>query len=112
MVSHNGGGYLPRTLAALTQQTRPVDAFIGVDTGSRDDSAALLEEAFGQANVVSFTGAKSGMGGAIRAGLAAKSPWNPQSETVNEWIWLLHDDAAPILAPLPSCCTPSNVRPR
>lgn len=95
MVSHNGSGYLPRTLAALAQQTRPVDAFIGVDTGSRDNSAALLEESFGPANVVSFNGTKTGMGGAVRAGLAARSPWNPESQQASEWIWLVHDDAAP-----------------
>jgi hypothetical protein len=36
------------------------------------------------------------MGGAVRAGLAARSPWEGRSErTATEWIWLLHDDAAP-----------------
>ena len=47
MVSHDGGDFLPRTLAALAAQTRPADTCIGVDTGSRDNSAALLEQAFG-----------------------------------------------------------------
>ena len=45
MVSHDGGDFLPRTLAALAAQTRPADTCIGVDTGSRDNSAALLEQA-------------------------------------------------------------------
>ena len=36
------------------------------------------------------------MGGAVRAGLDALSPWTGQPEhAVPEWIWLLHDDAAP-----------------
>lgn len=101
MVAHNGGDYLPRTLAAISEQTRPVDAFIGVDTGSRDDSLFLLNRAFGEANVTTFPQGRSGMGDAVKAGLAALAPRNadpldpdrPGAGT--EWIWLLHDDAAP-----------------
>ena len=63
MVSHDGGDFLPRTLAALAAQTRQPDTCIGVDTGSRDDSAALLEQAFGTANVTDFQQTRSGMGG-------------------------------------------------
>ncbi|WP_426998627.1 glycosyltransferase family 2 protein [Pseudarthrobacter sp. N5] len=96
MVSHNGGNYLPRALAALADQTRPADAHIGVDTGSRDNSAALLERAFGAANVTAFSHPRTGMGGAIKAALAALAPWQPESgSAATEWIWLLHDDAAP-----------------
>lgn len=95
MVSHNGSDYLPRTLAALADQTRPVDSVIGVDTGSRDDSLALLERALGAGNVLSFPHGRSGMGGAVRAGLSARSPWEGRSSRAAEWIWLLHDDAAP-----------------
>ncbi|WLQ05210.1 glycosyltransferase family 2 protein [Arthrobacter oryzae] len=101
MVAHNGGDYLPSTLAALSQQTRPVDAYIGVDTGSRDDSLVLLSQAFGEASVTSFQQGRSGMGDAVKAGLAAISPRNadPRNPDVQgagtEWIWLLHDDAAP-----------------
>ncbi|WP_115788476.1 glycosyltransferase [Arthrobacter silvisoli] len=92
MVSHNGASYLPRTLAALLDQTRPADAAIGVDTGSRDNSATLLERALGKANVTSSSHPKSGFGGAVKAGLAALAPAKGSS---SEWIWLLHDDAAP-----------------
>jgi GT2 family glycosyltransferase len=96
VVAHNGGAYLPRTLAALSEQTRPVDAFIGVDTRSRDNSAALLDRAFGEANVTSFQQGRSGMGDAVKAGLAALAPWDPdRTGSDAEWIWLLHDDAAP-----------------
>jgi GT2 family glycosyltransferase len=99
VVAHNGGDYLPRTLAALSEQTRPVDGFIGVDTGSRDNSLHLLSQAFGEANVTTFQQARSGMGDAVKAGLAAVAPWNPRNSEVQgaatEWIWLLHDDAAP-----------------
>ncbi|WP_457966339.1 glycosyltransferase family 2 protein [Arthrobacter sp. D1-29] len=96
MVSHNGSAYLPRTLAALADQTRPADAVIGVDAGSRDDSVALLEAALGGANVVQRPHGKGGMGGAVKAGLDALAPWSGQSErAATEWIWLIHDDAAP-----------------
>jgi GT2 family glycosyltransferase len=111
VVAHNGGDYLPRTLAALSEQTRPVDAFIGVDTGSRDNSLALLDQAFGEANVTTFQQGRAGMGDAVKAGLAALAPRNgdpgdsvPQDSVPRdsdrpaadaEWIWLLHDDAAP-----------------
>ena len=104
MVSHDGGDFLPRTLAALAGQTRPADAVIGVDTGSRDHSAALLEQAFGKANVTHFEQARSGMGAAVAAGLSALAPWHEATGTAQDggpiqpgtdWIWLLHDDAAP-----------------
>lgn len=105
MVSHDGGDFLPRTLAALAGQTRPADAVIGVDTGSRDHSAALLEQAFGKANVLQLGQARSGMGAAVAAGLGALAPVpaetakagdsRPGSRARSEWIWLLHDDAAP-----------------
>ncbi|BCW66219.1 hypothetical protein NicSoilB4_09820 [Arthrobacter sp. NicSoilB4] len=91
MVSHDGGDFLPRTLAALAAQTRPADTCIGVDTGSRDHSAALLEQAFGKANVTVLSQARSGMGAAVQAGLSALAP----GRVAAEWIWLLHDDAAP-----------------
>lgn len=99
MVSHDGGDFLPRTLAALAAQTRPVDAVIGVDTGSRDHSTALLEQGLGKANVTVFDQPKSGFGGAVMAGLKALAPWPaPGAEAAApgaDWIWLLHDDAAP-----------------
>ena len=98
MVSHDGGAFLPRTLAALAAQTRPADAVIGVDTGSRDHSAALLEQELGKANVTVVDQPRSGMGGAVMAGLKALSPRTEDGSggaPGTEWIWLLHDDAAP-----------------
>ncbi|MHC6220000.1 glycosyltransferase [Arthrobacter sp. MMS24-S77] len=93
VVSHDGGNYLPRTLAALLDQTRPADAAIGIDTGSRDKSAALLRRALGEGNVTSTGESKVGFGAAVMAGLARSAPSKEPGTT--EWIWLLHDDAAP-----------------
>ena len=42
MVAHNGAAFLPRTLAALRDQTRLIDRFVGVDASSADESADLL----------------------------------------------------------------------
>ncbi|MFF2030216.1 glycosyltransferase [Arthrobacter sp. NPDC058192] len=110
MVSHDGGDFLPRTLAALAAQTRPADAVIGVDTSSGDHSAALLEQALGTENVTVFDQPRPGMGGAVLAGLKALAPWPPNGAVpksdaggegdagpgrCSDWIWLLHDDAAP-----------------
>ncbi|WP_258805278.1 glycosyltransferase family 2 protein [Pseudarthrobacter sp. NS4] len=96
MVAHNGSDYLPRTLSALADQTRSVDRAIGVDTGSRDDSLVLLERALGAANVVSHDRGKGGMGAAVSAGLAGLAPSRGgKADSRAEWIWLLHDDAAP-----------------
>ncbi len=108
MVAHNGGSYLPRTLAGLEDQTRPVDAAIGVDTGSKDNSLRLLEDAFGSGAVTKIDGGRPGFGAAVKAGLRAlESPHTDHDsagpnlggssdrDTGQEWIWLLHDDSAP-----------------
>ena len=95
MVAHNGSAYLPRTLSALAAQTRPVDRAIGVDTGSTDDSHSLLRETLGDASVLAFPRSKGGMGAAISAGLGGLVPSAGTGGDTAEWIWLLHDDAAP-----------------
>nr|WP_306901628.1 glycosyltransferase family 2 protein [Arthrobacter sp. B1I2] len=96
VVAHNGSAYLPRTLSALAAQTRPVDRAIGVDTGSRDDSYGLLREALGEAGVASHPRGKGGMGAAVSAALEALVPFHGTAGGAGtEWIWLLHDDAAP-----------------
>ncbi len=70
-----------------------MDAAIGIDTGSRDKSVALLRRAFGEANVTTTGETKTGFGAAVLAGLARSAPLKEPG--VAEWIWLLHDDAAP-----------------
>ncbi len=108
MVSHDGGDYLPRTLAALSDQTRPADAVIGVDTGSRDDSAALLERAFGKANVTTFQQGKSGMGEAVMAGLAALAPLGSRTGRLGRRVDLAAARRRRTGArkPSPNCCRP------
>jgi GT2 family glycosyltransferase len=88
LVSHNGGRWLPAVLAGLERSTRLPDAIITVDTGSTDDSVALLEQAFGP-DVVRLD-ADASYAAAVRAGLDSAPDAEP-----DEWVWLLHDDANP-----------------
>ncbi|NKX53274.1 glycosyltransferase [Arthrobacter mobilis] len=114
MVAHNGADYLPATLAALRAQTRPADVHIGVDTGSADSSAALLQLGLPAGSTVVAAPDGAGFGAAVAAGLAGTGPDpagpdpaaqgpagaadQPGAGTpagVQDWIWLLHDDSAP-----------------
>ncbi|WP_307859359.1 glycosyltransferase family 2 protein [Arthrobacter sunyaminii] len=94
VVSHNGAQYLPETLTALTGQTRPADQFVGVDTGSTDNSLSLLRSGLPAGATIAEAPAKSGFGAAVQAGLSALSAPVSPGETV-DWLWLLHDDSAP-----------------
>ncbi|MGG5174012.1 glycosyltransferase family 2 protein [Pseudarthrobacter sp. J1763] len=96
MVAHNGADYLSETLTALADQKRSVDAVIGVDTGSEDGSLEVLEKALGANRVIDVGSSyRGGFGQAVAAGLAALSPVAASAGDTSQWIWLLHDDAAP-----------------
>ena len=88
LVSHNGGRWLPAVLAGLERSTRLPDEIVRVDTGSTDDSVALLEQAFGPG--VLHLDADTTYAAAVRAGLEHAPAAEP-----DEWVWLLHDDANP-----------------
>ncbi|CEA07476.1 Glycosyl transferase family 2 [Arthrobacter saudimassiliensis] len=94
MVAHNGAQYLPRTLDALAGQSRPVDFCIGVDTGSDDASASLLQLGLPVGSPVIAAPERSRFGHAVSAGLA-ELPAAFSDGAEQEWIWLLHDDSAP-----------------
>jgi len=88
LVSHNGGRWLSAVIAGLEQSTRLPDEIVTVDTGSTDDSVALLERAFGPGVVPLDAG--TSYAAAVRAGLEHAPAAEP-----DEWVWLLHDDANP-----------------
>ncbi|MCX4778778.1 glycosyltransferase family 2 protein [Streptomyces sp. NBC_01264] len=123
LVAHDGARWLPRTLAGLLGQERPAQSHIAADTGSADDSARLLGEAFGEDRVLHLA-RRTGFGAAVdeaarTAGtltpeelpyLKRPSGWDPVSRTWRDetydlpdlphgepvqWLWLLHDDCAP-----------------
>ena len=88
LVSHDGGRWLPSVIEGLHAQTTPVDLVVGVDTGSKDDSAERIESAFGE--VVRTSGATS-FPAAVDLALARLT----ERGDTSEWIWILHDDANP-----------------
>jgi GT2 family glycosyltransferase len=100
IVAHDGAAWIPRVTEALVNQTRPVQRVVGVDTGSRDRSGAMLAEALGRAAVFGMdrgTGYAAAVHQALRHRAAAThlppSVGAPAERT--EWVWLLHDDCEP-----------------
>lgn len=87
LVSHGGARWLPAVLRGLAAQTRPVDEVVAVDTGSKDESPALLQAQLGADRVVRAS-RSTGFGQAVALGLA-------RLEDEPDWVWLLHDDANP-----------------
>ena len=123
LVSHDGARWLPDVLAGLLGQERPVQYACAADTGSADESARLVTEAFGPDRVLHLarrTGFGTAVAEAVRAApvltpddlpyLKRPSGWDPVTRTWRDeaydlpdlpygepehWLWLLHDDCAP-----------------
>ena len=87
LVSHDGARWLPAVLEAVAAQTRAPSRLVAVDTGSTDGSVELVR---GRADELLELPERTGYGAALAAGLAAL----PDAAD-DEWVWLLHDDAAP-----------------
>lgn len=94
MVAHNGAEYLPETLSALAAQTRPADFCLGVDAGSTDASASLLQLGLPVGSPVTGAPSRAGFGAAVKTGLA-QLPARSGDGGAQDWLWLLHDDSAP-----------------
>ncbi|MHC5261085.1 glycosyltransferase family 2 protein [Streptomyces sp. UC4497] len=123
VVSHDGARWLPDVLTGLLSQERPVQNAMAADTGSADDSAALVARAIGDDRVLHLA-RRTGFGQAVEeavrsAGvltpeelpyLKRPSGWDPVSRQwrddaydlpdlphgePEQWLWLLHDDCAP-----------------
>ncbi|MFC7493853.1 MULTISPECIES: glycosyltransferase [unclassified Nocardioides] len=88
VVSHDGGRWLPAVIDGIRAQRTPISAVVAVDTGSKDDSADLLESAFG--DVLRVSGATS-FPAAVGLGLDRLRERSEEPE----WVWILHDDANP-----------------
>ena len=93
LVTHDGASWLPAVLAGVQEQTRSVDVLVAVDTGSRDDSAALVRDAVtGHCPLEQRRlSADAGFPDAVAEGRTALA----EAGRAPEWIWLLHDDARP-----------------
>jgi GT2 family glycosyltransferase len=100
IVAHDGAAWIPRATEALVSQTRPVQRVVGVDTGSRDRSGAMLAEALGRGAVFGMDRA-TGYAAAVHQALrhrAATTHLPPPAGAPGErteWVWLLHDDCEP-----------------
>jgi hypothetical protein len=103
VLARDGVARLPRVLAALAGATRPADAVVGVDLGSRDGSAALLAAA---APLLSLPRRAtpydaveavlaSGPAHSLTPGKAPEASAPSGEPDVVEWIWLLPQEAAP-----------------
>ncbi|WP_026145950.1 glycosyltransferase family 2 protein [Nocardioides sp. Iso805N] len=86
VVSHDGARWLPTVIEGIQAQTVAPDRVVAVDTGSKDDSSELLEQAFGTA--LRVPGSTS-YPEAVTLGLERLTEDEP------DWIWLLHDDSTP-----------------
>ncbi|CAM5583060.1 integral membrane regulatory protein [Streptomyces spiroverticillatus] len=123
LVSHDGARWLPDVLQGVLGQERPVQDAVAADTGSADDSARLVAEAFGDERVLHLarrTGFGTAVEEAVRTApvltpeelpyLKKPSGWDPVSRQWRDdaydlpdlphgepvqWLWLLHDDCAP-----------------
>jgi GT2 family glycosyltransferase len=87
---------LPALVQALHAQTHAIGRIIGVDTGSRDRSGAVLSELIGQDAVYGMdrsTGFGQAIWGALRRAPARRLDDSGQQQV--EWVWVLHDDCEP-----------------
>jgi GT2 family glycosyltransferase len=96
IVAHDGARLLPALVQSLRAQTHAVGRIIGVDTGSRDRSGAVLADLIGQDAVYGMdraTGFGQAVWGALRRAPARRLDDSGQPQV--EWVWLLHDDCEP-----------------
>ncbi len=103
LVSHAGARWLPAVLSGLAAQTRPLDAIVAVDTGSKDESPELLTQALG-ADAVHIATRGTSFGDAVAMGLELV----PDAD----WVWLLHDDANPAPDALAELLAAAEADPR
>ena len=102
IVAHDGAGWLSHGLDALSDQTRPAQRVVAVDTGSRDRSGSVLAAKLGHGAVFGMD-RSSGYAAAVRRAVQHKAasvpvPGSQQGRSRAdqvEWIWLLHDDCEP-----------------
>jgi GT2 family glycosyltransferase len=98
IVAHDGARLLPGLVKALAAQTYPVEQTVGVDTGSRDRSGAVLAELIGQDAVFGMnrsTGYGEAVAVALRHATRRRSGTTDANLARVDWIWLLHDDCEP-----------------
>ena len=86
IITLNRAALLPRTLTALSRQTRGIDEILIVDNGPGDDTAQVIHAFASQLPVRYVAEPRRGYGHARNRGLA---------ETHGEFIYFLDDDCVP-----------------
>ncbi|MHA7286790.1 glycosyltransferase family 2 protein [Arthrobacter sp. MDT3-44] len=83
-------------MEALERQTRPADFCVGVDSGSTDGSASILQLQLPAGSPVVGAPVRAGFGTAVRTAVAEiPAPRTSEDGSTQHWLWLLHDDSAP-----------------
>jgi len=108
LVSHDGARWLPRTLAGIAAQTRPVDRVVAVDTGSTDSSVAVLTGALGD-DALRQVHPDTGFAAAVHAGVGPRAA--SATSATRSWIWVLHDDSVPAADALERLLTAADLAP-
>lgn len=91
VASHDGADFLPRTLAALRNQSRPIERFVGVDASSSDASLEVL-----RANLPSNAALLQAEEGSLGLSMEVAVSQLPEAkEGRDEWLWIIHDDSMP-----------------
>ncbi|WP_345473114.1 glycosyltransferase family 2 protein [Glutamicibacter ectropisis] len=91
VASHDGADFLPRTLAALRNQSRPIERFVGVDASSSDASLEVL-----RANLPSNAALLVADEGSLGLSLEVAVSQLPEArQDRDEWLWIIHDDSMP-----------------
>jgi GT2 family glycosyltransferase len=94
LVCHDGAAWLPEVLATLRSSVPRPRHVLAVDTGSLDDTPALLAEAAGDdlLDGVLTLDRRTGFAAAVHEAVSvALDRWGDPGS----WIWVLHDDCAP-----------------
>ncbi|MBW8805589.1 MAG: glycosyltransferase [Catenulisporales bacterium] len=99
VVAHDGARWLEDSLKGLLGQLRAPQRILAVDTGSKDDSLAILDENLGPEAVLAAK-RNTGFGAAVNHALKAAPVVDHElygrgDAPVVEWLWLLHDDSEP-----------------
>ena len=100
LVCHDGEFWLPTALDSLARLTRRPRWVIAVDTGSTDGTSGLLA-ASNQVDVVLRMPRDTGFAEAVHTAVDdADRRWGRNAEGAGpsgsgDWLWVLHDDAAP-----------------
>ena len=91
IVSHDGARWLPAVIDGVRSQTATPGRVVAVDTGSKDESANLLEAAFED---VVRAPSSTHFPAAVQLGLDRLGRVG-HLDAGFEWVWILHDDANP-----------------